>query len=139
MKMLKFLGVDVSTSTTKIGRILEVFAQLLDEFLLPFVIAIGVLGAVYGLYLGINYSRSEGDARKEAQKRIINFIIGLVAVIVLIILLVIYTNNAQKKRRNPLICHSDETVDMIDSKSIALKACGFESHLWYHWSVGEVA
>ena len=94
MKMLKFLGVDVSTSTTKIGRILEVFAQLLDEFLLPFVIAIGVLGAVYGLYLGINYSRSEGDARKEAQKRIINFIIGLVAVIVLIILLVIYTNNA---------------------------------------------
>jgi uncharacterized membrane protein YidH (DUF202 family) len=95
MKMFRFMGVEVSESTTKIGRILEVFANLLDEFLLPFVIAIGVLGAVYGLYLGINYSRAEGDARKEAQKRIINFIIGLVAVIVLVVLLVIYTNNAQ--------------------------------------------
>lgn len=93
--MFRFMGVEVSESTTKIGRILEVFANLLDEFLLPFVIAIGVLGAVYGLYLGINYSRAEGDARKEAQKRIINFIIGLVAVIVLVVLLVIYTNNAQ--------------------------------------------
>lgn len=94
MKLNHFLGY-VSEERTKIGRVLDVFAQLLDEFLLPFVIAIGVLGAVYGLYLGINYSRSEGDARKEAQKRIINFIIGLVAVIVLIILLVIYSKNAE--------------------------------------------
>ena len=94
MKMFRFLGVAVSESTTKIGRILEVFANLLDEFLLPFVIAIGVLGAVYGLYLGVNYSRAEGDARKEAQKRIINFIIGLVALIVLIIMLVIYSQKA---------------------------------------------
>ena len=69
-------------------------AAISSEFLLPFVIAIGVLGAVYGLYLGVNYSRAEGDARKEAQKRIINFIIGLVALIVLIIMLVIYSQNA---------------------------------------------
>ena len=84
----------VSNAETQVGKILDVFRQLLDEFLLPFIIAIGVLGAAYGLYLGINYSRSEGDARTEAKKRIINFIIGIVAVLVLIILLIIYTQNA---------------------------------------------
>ena len=94
MKMYNFLAAYSSQEQTKIGRILDVFAQLLEEFLLPFIVAIGVLGAVYGLYLGINYSRAEGDAKKEAQKRIINFIIGLVAVIVLIILLEVYSANA---------------------------------------------
>ena len=101
MKIINFLlsttGNDKEViARSKVGKILDVFSQLLDEFLLPFVIAIGVLGAAYGLYLGINYSRAEGDARKEAQKRIINFIIGLVAIIVLIILLVIYSNNAEE-------------------------------------------
>lgn len=95
MGMLKFLGY-VSEEKTKIGRILDVFAQLLNEFLLPFIIAIGVLGAAYGLYLGISYSRADGDAKKEAQKRIVNFIIGLVAVIVLIILLEVYAANADE-------------------------------------------
>lgn len=93
-RFFNFLGY-VSNQETKIGRILDVFAQLLDEFLLPFIIAIGTLGAVYGLYLGINYSRSEGDARGEAKKRIINFIIGLVSVLVLIILLIVYKNSAE--------------------------------------------
>ena len=87
-------GKFVSNAETQVGKILDVFRQLLDEFLLPFIIAIGVLGAAYGLYLGINYSRSEGDARTEAKKRIINFIIGIVAVLVLIVLLIIYTQNA---------------------------------------------
>ena len=91
--IISFMGIK-STKTTKIGRVLDVFAQLLDEFLLPFIIAIGVLGAVYGLWLGISYAKTEGDARGDAKKRIINFLIGLVSVIVLIILLEIYTKQA---------------------------------------------
>ena len=93
MRMINFLG--LSEKTTKIGKILDVFAQLLDEFLLPFIIAIGVLGAAQGLYLGISYSKAEGDAKKEAQKRIINFIVGLVAVIVLIVLLEVFVANEE--------------------------------------------
>lgn len=91
--IISFMGIK-SAKETKIGRILDVFAQLLDEFLLPFIIAVGVLGAVYGLWLGISYARTEGDARGDAKKRIINFLIGLVSVLVLIILLEIYTKNA---------------------------------------------
>ncbi len=92
-----------STKETKIGRILDVFSQLLDEFLLPFIIAIGVLGAVYGLWLGISYAKTEGDARGDAKKRIINFLIGLVSVIVLIILLKIYTTQ------------SDNIIEWVDT------------------------
>ena len=93
MKLINFMGY-ISNSQTQVGKILDVFRQLLDEFLLPFIIAIGVLGAAYGFYLGISYSKAEGDARAEAKKRIINFIIGLVAVLILIIILIIYTQNA---------------------------------------------
>ena len=94
-KLFNFLGY-ISNKETKTGRILDVFSQILDEFLLPFIIAIGVLGAVYGLYLGINYSRAEGDARAEAKKRIINFIIGFVSVVILLLLLILYTNHAEE-------------------------------------------
>ena len=87
-------GKYISNASTQVGKVLDVFRQLLDEFLLPFIIAIGVLGAAYGFYLGVSYSKAEGEARTEAKKRIINFIIGLVAILILIILLIIYTQNA---------------------------------------------
>ena len=73
---------------------MDVFRQLLDEFLVPFLIAIGVLGACYGLWLGINYSRQDGEAKGEARKRIVNFLIGFVVIIVLLVLLKVYANNA---------------------------------------------
>lgn len=95
MRISNFLLEIASEKTTKIGRILDIFAQLLREFLLPVIIGGSIIGAVYSLWLGIQYARSEGDARKEAQKRIINFIIGIVCVIVLFLLLRIYTDQAE--------------------------------------------
>lgn len=92
--MINFLCF-TSSKPTKIGRILDVFAQLLDEFLVPFLIGIGVIGGCYGLWLGINFARQEGDAKGEARKRLVNFLIGFVSVIVLLVLLRIYTNNAE--------------------------------------------
>jgi len=94
MKISSFLLI-ASDKTTKIGRILDIFSQLLKEFLLPVIIGGSIIGAVYALWLGIQYARTEGDARKEAQKRIINFIIGIVSLIVLFLLLRIYTEQAE--------------------------------------------
>lgn len=95
MKISKFLLEIISKKETKIGRILDIFSQLLDEFLLPVIIGGSIIGAVYSLWLGIQYARSDGDARKEAQKRIINFIIGIVCLIVLFLLLQIYALQAE--------------------------------------------
>ena len=80
--------------TTKVGRILGTFADMLDEMLLPFLLGIGIIGMIYGIWLGVQYARSEGDARGEAKKRIINFLIGLVSIFVLLLLLRIYAYNA---------------------------------------------
>lgn len=94
MKLYGFLGI-ASEKSTQIGRILDIFAQLLDEFLLPVIIGGSIIGAVYALWLGIQYARTEGESRGEAKKRIINFIIGIVSLIVLFILLRIYTLQAE--------------------------------------------
>ena len=101
-----------SDKPTKIGRVLDIFAQLLDEFLVPFLIGIGILGGCYGLWLGINYARQEGDAKGDARKRLVNFLIGFVSVIVLLVLLRIYSTNAE-----PLISWIEETL--FDLKSVS--------------------
>ena len=92
--MKYFLLADQIDKSTKVGRILSTFADLLDELLLPFLIGIGIIGMIYGIWLGVQYARSEGDARGEAKKRIINFLIGLVSIFVLLLLLRIYAYNA---------------------------------------------
>lgn len=93
-KFMRFMAIS-SDKPTKIGKILDIFAQLLDELLLPLIIGIGIIGTAYGIWLGIQYARTEGDARGEAKKRIINFLIGLVSLFVLLLLLRIYTENAE--------------------------------------------
>jgi len=91
---IKFLALS-SNKETKIGRVLDMFAQMLDEFLLPLIIGIGVLGTLYGIWLGVQYARLEGDARGEAKKRIINFLIGLISILVLLLVLRIYASNSE--------------------------------------------
>ena len=90
-----FLGVDLTSDrASKVGRVLDIFGKLLDEFLVPFLIAIAILGSLYGIWLDINYSRQEGEAKSDAKKRIINFLIGFVCIIILLLLLRLYVNNA---------------------------------------------
>ena len=100
MKLFYLLNSAATTAekaqrTTKVSRILGSFADLLDELLLPFLIGVGIIGMIYGIWLGVQYARSEGDARGEAKKRIINFLIGLVSIFVLLLLLRIYAYNAE--------------------------------------------
>lgn len=92
--IIRFVGLS-SDKATKIGRVLDMFAQLLDEFLLPLIIGVSILGSIYGIWLGVQYARTEGDARGEAKKRLINFFIGIVALLVLLLVLRIFTTNAE--------------------------------------------
>lgn len=98
-KFSRFLGLlsedSAIDTSTKIGRVLLTFAELVDEFLVPFIIAIGSIGVAYGIWLGVAYAKAEGDGRVEAKKRIINFLIGLISVLVLIVLLIVYVKNAE--------------------------------------------
>ena len=79
-----------SERTTKVGRILDVIRKMLNEIMLPFLITVAAAGTIYGIWLGVQYSKSEGDARGEAKKRIINFLIGFISIIVLLVLLELF-------------------------------------------------
>ena len=96
-KFLTFmLAGDVSNdSKSKIGRVLMTFSNMIDDLIYPFLIAFSAAGLLYSIYLGVNYSKSEGDARVDARKRIINFIIGFVSIVVLLLLLKVFCNNAE--------------------------------------------
>ena len=52
----------------------------------PYAISIvGVLSLFYGIFLGVKYAKSEtADQKANAQKTLINFVIGAVVVMVLI-------------------------------------------------------
>lgn len=79
-----------SEKTTKVGRILDVIRKMLNEIMLPFLITVAAAGTIYAIWLGVQYSKSEGDARGEAKKRIINFLIGFISIIVLLVLLELF-------------------------------------------------
>jgi len=86
----QFLGAETEVRTTRIARILDTIRDMLNEMLLPFLIAIGAAGTIYAIWLGVNYSKSEGDARTEAKKRIVNFLIGFICIMVLLVLLELF-------------------------------------------------
>ena len=75
-------------------KIVEPIANALNLVLGPILILLGSAGAIYAIVLGVNLSRAESsDKREEAKKRLINFVIGIVAAIVLLILLKLVVEN----------------------------------------------
>ena len=74
---------------------LEPIAEFLDSALVPVIIVVGALGAIWIIILGVNLARAESsDKAAEAKKRLINVIIALVAVILLVFLLALFIGNA---------------------------------------------
>ncbi len=74
---------------------LEPIAEFLDSALVPVIIVVGALGAIWIIILGVNLARAESsDKAAEAKKRLINVIIALVAVILLVFLLAMFIGNA---------------------------------------------
>ena len=63
--------------------------------LIPIIIIVASLGMIYAIYLGIQLARAESsDAREEAKKKMIYFIVAFVITIVLLILLKVLASNA---------------------------------------------
>lgn len=81
---------DGTSAVSKTAKVLNEIRALLDDMIMPFLYVVGAAGMIYGIWLGVSYARSEGDARAEAKKRIINFLIGFVCIIVLLVLLALF-------------------------------------------------
>ncbi len=73
------------------------FAEIMGGFKVFFIVMLIVIpagGTVYAVSIGIKLARADGEeSRKEVKKRLVNSIIGLVAVIGLFIILFLYFNN----------------------------------------------
>ncbi len=75
-------------------NIVQPIANALNIALGPILILLGSAGAIYAIVLGVNLSRAESaDKREEAKKRLINFVIGIVAAIILLVLLKLLVKN----------------------------------------------
>ena len=75
-------------------KIVAPIAEDLNLALGPSLILLGSAGAIYAIVLGVNLSRAESsDKREEAKKRLINFVIGIVAAILLLVLLKLVVDN----------------------------------------------
>jgi len=78
-----------NTSYSWLGPI----AKFLDGALIPVVIVVGALGAIWIIILGVNLARAESsDKATEAKKRLINVVIAIVSVIILVFLLAFFVS-----------------------------------------------
>ncbi len=69
--------------------------KILDSLLVPVIILLGVAGSIYGIVLGVKYSKAEGDKREEVKRQLINAIIGIVISLIILIAMKIFVNQAK--------------------------------------------
>ncbi len=90
-------GIDYGDTPGWVIDVIAPIIRVLDSFLLPVIIILGVAGMIYGIVLGVQYAKAESaDQREEAKKRMINAIIGIVIMLVLLILMKVFTANANE-------------------------------------------
>lgn len=101
--MTRFMGawyddvnnIDESKMPTWIKNIIVPILKVLDQLLIPVIIILGVAGAIYGIVLGVQFSKAEtADKRDETKKRLINAVIGVVIMLVALIGMKIFVANA---------------------------------------------
>ncbi len=68
--------------------------NVLNSILIPVIVILGVAGMIYGIVLGVQYSKAEtADKREELKKRLISAVIGIgIALVVLIVMKVLIQN-----------------------------------------------
>lgn len=67
-------------------KIVNPIVIMLDQILIPIIIIVGVAGAVYGIVLGVQWSKAETtDKKDEVKKKLINGVIGVVIALVILI------------------------------------------------------
>ena len=112
--MTRFMGawyddvnnIDESKMPTWIKNIIVPILKVLDQLLIPVIIILGVAGAIYGIVLGVQFSKAEtADKRDETKKRLINAVIGVVIMLVALIGMKIFVANA-----GTIFCWVDSSV-----------------------------
>ena len=69
-------------------NIMAPIVKVLNMMIVPLLILVGTAGSIYAIVLGVKYARSEDSgAREENKKRLINAVIGLIAMLALMALL----------------------------------------------------
>ncbi len=86
-------------------------AKFLDDALIPVVIIVGALGAIWIIILGVNLAKAESsDKATEAKKRLINVIIAILAVIILVFLLAFFVSKL------PVMFDNSKTSNIFSDK-----------------------
>ena len=76
----KFMAVDLAKTAKKVS-------EILSEIVGPCLTAIGSIGVIYMVVLGVQYAKAESDEKRmNMKKRLINLAIGVLVMIVLITL-----------------------------------------------------
>lgn len=76
-------------------KIVNPVVIMLDQILIPIIIILGVAGAVYGIVLGVQWSKAEtGDKKEEIKKKLINAVIGIVIALIILIGMKLFLNNS---------------------------------------------
>ena len=103
IKALNFLGAkpeqDPKDESKMIDNVIQPVVAMIDELMVPIIIVLGIFGVVYGITLGVMYSRAEStEKRDEYKKRLINGGIGIVVTLILLIIMKIISDNSKVVR-----------------------------------------
>ena len=91
-------GVNSGTVNTIVSKAYTQFKEIFNV-VLPVILGIlALIGVIFGIKLGIDFAKAEdANARDEAKKRLVNFIIGIgVALVVGAVLLIIVNSDLLK-------------------------------------------
>ena len=98
--MFGFSSMLAGTFAAKLPEGYEWLAPVLnfiEDALVPIIIVLAAISAIYAIVLGVNMARAESaEQRDGAKKRIINFLIGAITIIVILIIVYVLAANIDK-------------------------------------------
>ncbi len=78
-----------------IQELINPVIDILNSMLIPVIVLLGTAGMIYGIVLGVQYSKAEtADKREELKKRLISAAIGIGIALVVLIVMAIFIKNA---------------------------------------------
>lgn len=88
-------GINYGNSPNWVIEVIAPIISILNSLLVPVIILLGTAGMIYGIVLGVQYSKAEtADKREELKKRLISAVVGILIALVALILLKIFVQNA---------------------------------------------
>lgn len=92
-RFLSFLGANVENEDWY-TKVLKPIINGINTALWPIIIVVAAVGAIYAVWLGIQLAKAESEeARTEAKKKMLYFIIAFVVTIIILVLLKLLASN----------------------------------------------